>query len=92
LFPRVFEAISKKPNDYEYRPYDIFGKAYEKELDNVCLWLQQIPTFRAGLVPGSTRLMSREAILAVEAASSAQQAKEDAVSKVCIFFFCFLKQ
>uniref|UniRef100_A0A7S2RDX7 5'-3' exoribonuclease 1 n=1 Tax=Mucochytrium quahogii TaxID=96639 RepID=A0A7S2RDX7_9STRA len=74
-FPQVFRALAQDTSSYEYTTSEIFGpgRSGEEVLENLCKWLEQIDTFRLPLVPISSKLMCRDAILSVQQASDEWQ-------------------
>jgi hypothetical protein len=68
-FPRVFQALaSQRPGEYKkFNPKDVCGS--DDEFDRLCLWLQQLRTYKLPLVPSESSSMCKAACQAVQTTS-----------------------
>ena len=80
-FPRVFQALESQGNGYQkFNPRDVCGN--DEEFDKLCLWLQQLRTYKLPLVPSSSSTMCRAACQAVQTTSEGQRTKGHANQQI----------
>jgi len=75
-FPRLVEALARRPGEREYRAVDLFGRTHEADMAHVTQWLQQVPTYKLGLIPTSSKMLSHDAVMAVEAAAESRRRRK----------------
>jgi hypothetical protein len=71
-FPRVFHAL-KAEGYQKLNPRDVCGN--DDQFDQLCLWLQQLRTYKLPLVPSGSLTLCRAAAQAVQTAAESQRAK-----------------